>query len=207
MDEVIPILEEDLSRRQALQRLGGMMAAAVAVPRGLGSRRSISEGPNSGPRGEGEAGGLTSGSSPLRESGMPRYQHTTTALPDGRVLVAGGMSTQPLSSVEILDAMRGGWLHASPMSRARVLHAATLLRDGRVLVIGGGHGDQVLSSAEIYDPALDAWSPTEPMKHPRVAHAAITLPTGQVLVTGGYYHQPLSSAELFAPINERWTTL
>ena len=45
------------------------------------------------------------------------------------------------------------------MTRPRYLHTATLLTDGRVLVIGDG--------AEIYDPRLGTWSPTAAMSTPR----------------------------------------
>jgi hypothetical protein len=45
------------------------------------------------------------------------------------------------------------------MSEKRSYHAAVLLVDGRVLVIGGaGEGQSTLDSTELFDPATGAWS-------------------------------------------------
>jgi len=41
---------------------------------------------------------------------------------------------------------------AGSLAKARVLHTATLLPDGRVLVVGGGGDDGALASAEVWEP-------------------------------------------------------
>jgi len=111
----------------------------------------------------------------------PRYSYTSTLLPDGRVLVAGGRQTTMLSSTEIYDPATGAWTTAAPMGEARFEHTATLLPDGRVLVAGGGWP----SSAEIYDPATNRWRPTGALKALHSVHTAVLLDDGSVLVAGG----------------------
>jgi hypothetical protein len=82
-------------------------------------------------------------------------------------------------------------------------HSATLLLDGRVLVVGGqdatgGESD----SAELYDPATGKFSKAGPMIYPHISPAAILLRDGRVLVTGGPLGTVLKrdhSAELYDP--------
>ena len=83
------------------------------------------------------------------------------------------------------------------MLTARAQHTATLLRDGRVLVLGGSNGT-TLSAAEIYDPTTDTWTKARPLATPRREHAAALLPDGRVLVTGGTNHSPIDEPEIYA---------
>ena len=85
-----------------------------------------------------------------------RYQHMSTLLSDGRVLVSGGSAppgTTIWASAEIYNPARGTWSLTAVMSTPRVGHTATLLPDGRVLVSGGFAAvNTILASAEIYSP-------------------------------------------------------
>jgi hypothetical protein len=82
---------------------------------------------------------------------------TATLLSDGRVLVAGG-NFGPVPVVitgraELYDPASGLFIQlAASMNEARQTHTATLLLDGRVLVVGGfGEVSRaILSSAELY---------------------------------------------------------
>ena len=99
-----------------------------------------------------------------------RGQHTATRLPDGRVLVVGGTPEGYLfggggvfgvgiASVEIFDPSSGSWSPVKSMSQNRTDHAAVLLDDGRVLVVGGtGDAALVLDSSELFDPSTETWS-------------------------------------------------
>ena len=94
-----------------------------------------------------------------------RERHTATLLPDGRVLVAGGMgplgddfSDSGVAGAEIWDPASGTFADAGVMAIGRGLHTATLLDDGRVLIIGG------LTREEQADPAgatasAEIWAP------------------------------------------------
>ncbi len=90
------------------------------------------------------------------------------------------------------------------MTTKRSIHAATLLADGRVLVVGGDGIYDASKGAEIYDPATNAWTPTGPMVTPRYASAAVLLLNGRVLVTGGWNGDELRSAEIYDPSTDRW---
>src|SRR6185369_13305477 len=73
-----------------------------------------------------------------------------------------------------------------PMTSPRYGHTATLLPNGKVLVVGGTDGVQYsLRSAELYDPATGTWSTTGAMANPRDAHTSTLLSNGKVLVAGG----------------------
>lgn len=133
-----------------------------------------------------------------------REHHTSTLLPDGRVLIAGGRNADgTLASVEIFDPVSEDFTNAAPMSVARYGHAATLLRDGRVLVTGGG-----TTTTEIYDPATNSWSPSGVLSPARRFHTATLLWTGAVLVTGGtYIAGPMTRAELWVPWSGEFSLL
>jgi uncharacterized protein (TIGR03382 family) len=94
------------------------------------------------------------------------------------------------------------------LSVPRFGHTATLLADGRVLVVGGSSGTET-ASAEIYDPATNAWMATAPMAHARRYHTATLLPDNTVLVVGGVYTESgvktyLASAEVYDPATGTW---
>jgi hypothetical protein len=145
--------------------------------------------------------------SPWLTDGMTRYQHTATPLLDGKVLLAGGFHMEPaargntlappMSSVEIYDPGLRAWRPVASLQTPRARHAAVLLPDGRVLVLGGYFLDP-LATAEIYDPQQDLWSPAPSLAMPRYDHAA-SLVAEQVIVTGGIYLNALSSVEVYSP--------
>jgi hypothetical protein len=136
---------------------------------------------------------------------MARYQHTATALADGRVLVAGGYHLDlgvgrgrlltPLAGVEIYDPARRVWYAVASMQTPRARHAAVLLPDGRVLVLGGYYLDP-LATGELYDPRRNRWSDAAPLSMPRFDHAA-SLAGGQIVITGGMNQTTLSGVEIY----------
>jgi N-acetylneuraminic acid mutarotase len=156
---------------------------------------------------------------PMIES---RTRHTATLLPDGRVLVVGGQRFdfhdgglfpgRPRDS-EIYDPKANRWSATSPMAVSRLGQTATLLPDGRVLVVGGqDDGIGIFNSTEIYDPADDRWISAAPMAVARTGHVATRMANGDVLVAGGLGEEPshltisLTSAEIYEPRTNLWVT-
>lgn len=128
-----------------------------------------------------------------------RQGHTATLLPNGKVLVAGGLGNTVLASAEIYDPVAGTWTPTGSLTTARYLHTATLLPNGKVLVAGGSDsaGDS-LASAEVYDPVAGMWAPTGSLTTTRFLHTATLLPIGEVLVAGG------GTAEIYDPVAGTW---
>ena len=111
--------------------------------------------------------------------------------------------------VAIAQAPTSGWSHTGCLNEARAGHTATLLPNGKVLVVGGGPNDPYdwTNTAELYDPATGTWCYTASPSTPRRGHTATLLTNGKVLVAGGEYgtDQRLNSAEFYDPATGAWT--
>lgn len=123
-----------------------------------------------------------------------RSAHTATLLPDGTVLLIGGRprydDSNVLSSAEIYDPVSGDFTFTGNANMPRYKHAAVLLPDGNVLVIGGSNQNDwsgQYTSAEIYDSSLGTFTQIADMNSQRfkLAGAALLLDNGDVLVGGG----------------------
>ena len=141
---------------------------------------------------------------------VPRSAHTATLLRDGRVLVVGGETNSTgsggspsTSSVELFDPSDETWSDVSPLAVARQHHTATLLPDGRVLVVAGytRPANTSVASVEVFDPASSSWTTVEPLLVPRSSHQATLLRDNRVLVSGGSIE---SRAELYDPATGQW---
>ena len=132
---------------------------------------------------------------------QPRAAHSATLLLDGRVLVAGGLSTSALSSAELFDPVARRFVATGGLAVPRSGHTATQLPDGRVLIAGGFSGSW-LASIEIYDPRSGTFARGPDLSEPRSDHVAITLADGRVLFVGGTStgYTFLASAELLDPV-------
>ena len=137
-----------------------------------------------------------------------RENHTATLLPNGQVLVAGGwqpngLNAQFLAYAEVYDPSTGNWTATNSMNDPRAYHTATMLPNGKVLVVGGTYdGVHPRATAELYDPSISpatgTWAAANSLNNAREEHTATLLPNGTVLVAGGYGSSGyLSSAEVY----------
>lgn len=132
-----------------------------------------------------------------------------------RVLVCGGW-TGPSTSLsapvavtntaEIYDPATQTWTTAAPMAEARAYHTATVLADGRVLVVGGiDASGNALATVEIYDPTTDTWASGPAYQAAVAHHRATRLANGNVLVTGGVSGSTYrTEAAVFDAVGNTW---
>ena len=144
-----------------------------------------------------QAGSLAAAAPMLK----PRSGHSATLLPDGKVLIAGGMRRNQdfYTSAELYDPATGKYESTGEMSQRRVGHVAVLLRSGKVLIAGGWVGQGGTDSAELYDPATGKFTVIAKMTTRRGRPSATLLADGDVLIAGGEQNEneSLSSAEIF----------
>lgn len=140
--------------------------------------------------------GTFAAATPLQQG---RYNHTAVLLKDGKVWLAGGRNTTASATGGYLvtterfvpNGGAGTVQSASPMIEARANHTATLMGDGKALVVGGYNQRDVLAnkgiteSAEIYDPTSNNVAPAAAMSARRQAHATVLSANGEVTVFGG----------------------
>lgn len=125
-----------------------------------------------------------------------RSMHTATLLPDGRILIIGGFfdkidmrtrTTKVSSSVDIFNPATMKLERFGKMHIPRTEHTATLLKDGRVLVLGGYSEGSMINIAEIINVKYKTIETLEePLNVGRNSHSAILLPNGNVAILGGY---------------------
>lgn len=132
----------------------------------------------------------------------PHTLHQVTELPDGRILVTGGLdgSQAPQDTAEVYVPSTNSFKLVSKMNSKRSGHRALVLESGpnkgKVLVIGGftlpaqpGNFLTILNSTttttEIWDPKTDKWTPGPNLSVPRSSFETYTRPDGKILICGG----------------------
>jgi hypothetical protein len=155
---------------------------------------------------------------PTDDMTLARYWNTpptAATLPDGSVLVVGGVTCCPyhwFNKAESYDPENQTW---TPTSR-KVTDANAepiLLPDGKVLVAGGVKGTQPtavdVADAELFDSSTGLWTATSSMSTDRGFPTLTLLTSGQALVAGGTSGgwgvcNDLTSAELYDPATGVW---
>jgi hypothetical protein len=140
---------------------------------------------------------------------VARFNHTTTLLPSGKVLVVGGAGS--LTSAELYDPATGLFSSTGSLATGRDNHTATLLSTGKVLVAGGFNEvtNAAVASTEFYDPTTATFTVTGPMLTARLLHTTTLLANGKALAAGGESTPSagtvFASAELYDPATGIWT--
>jgi hypothetical protein len=154
---------------------------------------------------------LTTGS--MAVDGTRRHA-TVTKLLDGRVLIAGGNppgapDSASFRSAVLYDPATEAFTATSGLMAlpGRTLHTATLLANGKVLIVGGWDGPNQLNlgTAELFDPVSNTFSPAGSLTLPRSQHVATLLQDGRVMVAGGF--GALDTVEIYNPATNSFTNL
>lgn len=168
-----------------------------------------------------------SGSGPFPDQNGPAY-HTATLLPDGRVLIAGGIEAGGRSGSRLAGEgcyndggfhftgaqlwlpSTGLWSNASGcIITPRFGHTATLLFNG-TLLIGGGRNSAsppgYFNAAEAFDPGAAKWTSVGGLARGRAFHVASLLSGGRVLAAGGITAGGvIGLAEVYDPGSRTWS--
>ena len=153
-----------------------------------------------------------------------RYDPTATLLPTGMVLIlGGGMNTEGVmlsNTAEVYDPSVGELAKTGNPIEGREGHTATVLRDGKVLVVGGSILRNT-TTAELYDPSTGLFTATGKTSEARSDHTATLLADGRVLIAGGARYVNVTvdggsavqsvwvyplAAELYDPATGRFTS-
>lgn len=157
----------------------------------------------------------------------PRQFHKMTVLPDGNVLVVGGINPfgpfQTVSEVELIhvtpDPMAMTVESVGHLSESRSKHAQVLAANAGKVVISGGERSDVtgvgvndhfirsVDSIEIYDTNTKTITTSNAKITRRFNHFAHNLSTGEVLILGGISSrfndgQPILRAQIYNPISD-----
>ena len=142
---------------------------------------------------------------------IPRHFHTATAMPDGRILVWGGIDARGkvIPDGEWFDSQSKAFtlakdVHLTP----RAGHTATVLTDGRLLIAGGWvPGKGVLRLAELFNPETGK---VDRIDVPAgVGRTATLMADGRVAFQGGYDEsgKRLADGAIFDPHSNHVTKL
>lgn len=141
---------------------------------------------------------------------VPRAHHTATLEPEGTILFIGGLPAvdrdeNATTTIERFDPAKGTIETLSaPLANARWAHTATLINDGRVLVVGGFSGNRngapayAVEQISFFEGGVMEVRSLANLREARAGHTATLLGSGMLLVVGGVTVSGVSqTAEVF----------
>ncbi len=130
---------------------------------------------------------------------------TATLLLDKSILLVGGHTgTGPVARVDRFDTVARTWRRGADLPTSSTEHVATLLQDGRVLVVGSNRGSQG-HETYLYDPSRNTWTTSKTLVGKRRDSLTLTrLSDGRIAVFGGWLDSRNSTIDVFDPGNEQW---
>jgi hypothetical protein len=143
--------------------------------------------------------------SPTSSPNVARAYHTATLLPNGLVLIAGGLlaTQQATASVELYNPVAETFTLAGNMDAPRFNHTATLLNDGQVLIAEGitvaGNPSLGVGPDDLYDPSSGLFTQVGPQEQWNLPNYSVLpfdsvrLASGQVLVDNQTIFDPTSN--------------
>ncbi len=149
----------------------------------------------------------------------PLSQAAATLMANGSVLVTGGSVDWGFATTSafLFDLATNRWQPTTwPMANARYAHTATLLRNGKVLLLGGYttkpetvggrtyRNRELLKTSEIFDLGGNTGIRIGYSEIPRLEHTATLLLTGTVLVVGSAFASSADSQILDPSNTEHW---
>ena len=124
----------------------------------------------------------------------PHAGFPATLLRDGKVLVGDVNEGDGSYGAELYDPTSATWTATGSLdAEDPIIHSATLLANGKVLVDGG--------TPRLYDPDSGTWTATGHLD--QWNYTTTLLSDGRVLVVGGEF--PSSKAQLYDPDTGSWT--
>lgn len=132
----------------------------------------------------------------------------TSVMPDGRLLVAGGVvpgTTAAPRAVDVFDPVSRTWAPTAQMAAARYYPSLVAMPDGTTLVLSGNHtvfGEDTVDTLESYSPAEGTWTTLADSAsiasdmYPRT----LVLPDGRVVRAG-----PEARTTVFDPATNTWS--
>lgn len=140
--------------------------------------------------------GWTNG--PAMSIGRAGHHFNQVTLPDGRTLFTGGIvvtdllnaaNAAPTPVCDFFNPTFGTFQNAGLMPTARILHTATVLPNGNVVLCGGAQGTLSatvsVNAVSQFDPVNFAWTTLPPLQVARSAHATALMPDGTLVLLGG----------------------
>lgn len=114
-----------------------------------------------------------------------RNDHTSTLLPDGRVLIAGGSFIEGISSAEVYDA-EANTLVSLPAAPPKASNGHYFsLANGDLLITGGTTSGTFNFGVEIFNPRTGEFKAAPSLATTRSHHSVVQLADGRFLLTGG----------------------